>query len=101
MARFLLDQYLNAISPTNFAATNPEVVKRTQETMAQNLVQGFANSLEDVGSGKGIVQRRTDPDAFKKGETVAATPGAVVFENQLFQLIQYTPTTRRLPPSRF
>ncbi len=96
MARFLLDQYLNAISPTNFAATNPEVVKRTQETGGQNLVQGFANLLEDVGSGRGIVQRRTDPDAFKKGETVAATPGAVVFENQLFQLIQYTPTTEKV-----
>jgi polyhydroxyalkanoate synthase len=93
MARFLLDQYLNAISPTNFAATNPEVVKRTKETGGQNLVQGFLNLLEDVGSGKGIVQRRTDPDAFKKGETVAATPGAVVFENELFQLIQYSPAT--------
>ena len=93
MARFLLDQYLNAISPTNFAATNPEVVKRTKETGGQNLVQGFLHLLEDVGSGKGIVQRRTDPDAFKKGETVAATPGAVVFENELFQLIQYSPAT--------
>jgi len=96
MARFLLDQYLNAISPTNFAATNPEVVKRTKETGGQNLVQGFANLMEDVGSGKGIVQRRTDPDAFKKGETVAATPGAVVYENELFQLIQYTPTTEKV-----
>ena len=93
MARFLLDQYLNAVSPTNFAATNPEVVKRTKETGGRNLVQGFLNLLEDVGSGKGIVQRRTDPNAFKKGETVAATPGAVVFENQLFQLIQYSPAT--------
>ena len=93
MARFLLDQYLNAIAPTNFAATNPEVVKRTKETNGANLVQGFANLLEDVGSGKGIVQRRTDPNAFKKGETIAATPGEVVFENELFQLIQYTPTT--------
>jgi len=96
MARFLLDQYLNAISPTNFAATNPEVVKRTKETGGQNLVQGFSNLLEDIGSGKGIVQRRTDPNAFKKGETVAATAGAVVFENELFQLIQYTPTTEKV-----
>ena len=93
MARFLLDQYLNAIAPTNFAATNPEVVKRTKESGGQNLVQGFLNLLEDVGSGRGIVQRRTDPDAFKKGETVAATPGAVVYENELFQLIQYNATT--------
>src|SRR6478672_9522893 len=95
MARFLLDQYLNAISPSNFAATNPEVVKRTKETGGANLVQGFLNLLEDVGSGKGIVQRRTDPDAFEKGRTIAATPGAVVFENELFQLIQYDPATDR------
>src|SRR6266404_142240 len=60
MARFLLDQFLNAISPSNFAATNPEVVKRTMETSGANLVDGFFNLLEDVASGKGIVQRRTD-----------------------------------------
>ena len=96
MARFLLDQYLNAIAPTNFAATNPEVVKRTKETGGANLVQGFLHLLEDVGSGKGIVQRRTDPDAFKKGETIAATPGAVVYENALFQLIHYNPSTDKV-----
>ena len=96
MARFLLDQYLNAIAPTNFPATNPEVVKRIKETGGANLVQGFKHLLEDVGSGKGIVQRRTDPDAFKKGETVAATPGAVVYENEHFQLIQYDPATEKV-----
>src|SRR3954467_10388132 len=96
MARFLLDQYLNAISPTNFAATNPEVVQRTKETGGQNLVQGFSNLLEDIGSGKGIVQRRTDPNAFKKGETGAPRPGAVVYENELFQLIQYSPSTDKV-----
>jgi polyhydroxyalkanoate synthase subunit PhaC len=94
--RFLLDQYLNAISPTNFAATNPEVVKRTKETNGANLVQGFAHLIEDIASGKGIVQRRTDPQAFEKGKTIAATPGEVVFENDLFQLIQYTPTTDKV-----
>ena len=96
MARFLLDQYLNAISPSNFAATNPEVVKRTKETGGANLVQGFLHLLADVGSGKGIVQRRTDPNAFEKGKTIAATPGAVVFENDLFQLIQYDPATDKV-----
>ena len=96
MARFLLDQYLNAIAPTNFAMTNPDVVKRVQETGGANLVQGFQNLLEDISSGKGIVQRRADPDAFKKGETIAATPGAVVFENDLFQLIQYDPATEQV-----
>ncbi|HET7710262.1 MAG TPA: class I poly(R)-hydroxyalkanoic acid synthase [Sphingomicrobium sp.] len=95
-ARFLLDQFLNAVSPSNFAATNPEVVERIKETNGGNLVRGFANLLEDVASGKGIVQRRTDPNAFKKGETIAATPGAVVFENELFQLIQYNPSTEQV-----
>ena len=96
MVRFLLDQYLNAISPANFAATNPEVVKRTKETNGANLVQGFANLLEDVASGKGIVQRRADPNAFEKGKTIAATPGEIVFQNDLFQLIQYTPATDKV-----
>ncbi|RIX29313.1 class I poly(R)-hydroxyalkanoic acid synthase [Sphingomonas edaphi] len=96
MVRFLLDQYLNAISPANFAATNPEVVKRVKETGGANLVQGFANLIEDMAGGKGIVQRRTDPNAFEKGKTIAATPGEVVYENDLFQLIQYTPTTEKV-----
>jgi len=96
MARFLLDQYLNAVAPSNFATTNPEVVKRVQETGGANLVQGFMNLLEDVGSGKGIVQRRTDPNAFEKGKTIAATPGSVVYENELFQLIQYDAATDKV-----
>ncbi|MEO6199278.1 MAG: class I poly(R)-hydroxyalkanoic acid synthase [Sphingomicrobium sp.] len=94
--RLLLDQYLNAISPANFAFTNPEVVKRTKETNGANLVQGFTNLLEDIGSGKGIVKRRTDDTAFEKGKTIAATPGSVVFQNDLFQLIQYTPATAKV-----
>lgn len=93
MSRFLLDQYLNAVAPTNFALTNPAVVKRIRDTGGQNLVQGFANLLEDISSGKGIVRRRTDDSAFVKGKNIAATPGEVVFENALFQLIQYTPAT--------
>ena len=96
MVKFLLDQYLNAVSPSNYALTNPDVVKRIKETNGGNLVQGFAHFLEDLSSGKGIVQRRTDPNAFEKGKTIAATPGEVVFENELFQLIQYTPTTPKV-----
>jgi polyhydroxyalkanoate synthase len=94
--RFLLDQYLNAVAPTNFAHTNPEVLKRTRETNGANLVQGFAHLIEDMASGKGIVQRRTDPAAFEKGKTIAATPGEVVFQNDLFQLVQYTPSTDKV-----
>ncbi|SFP90057.1 PHA/PHB synthase family protein [Sphingomonas rubra] len=92
MVGFVLDQFLNALSPANFAATNPDVVARTMETGGQNLVQGFGNLMQDVVEGKGIVRRRPDKH-FVKGETIAATPGEVVFQNLLFQLIQYTPTT--------
>jgi polyhydroxyalkanoate synthase len=94
MIDFLTDQYLNAIAPTNFAMTNPDVVKRTVETGGANLAQGFAHLIEDVAEGKGIVRRRTDPGAFEKGKTIAATPGSVVFQNDLFQLIQYDPATK-------
>lgn len=93
MIDFLVDQYLNAIAPTNFAMTNPDVVKRTVETGGANLAQGFAHLIEDVAEGKGIVRRRT-ADAFEKGKTIAATPGSVVFQNHLFQLIQYDPVTK-------
>lgn len=92
MMGFLVDQYLNAIAPTNFAMTNPEVVARTLETGGANLAAGFANLVEDVAAGKGIVKRRTQSD-FVVGETLATTPGGVVFQNYLFQLIQYDPTT--------
>jgi polyhydroxyalkanoate synthase len=92
MMNFLADQYLNAVAPTNFAMTNPAVVERTVETGGANLAAGFAHLLEDVASGKGIVQRRTESD-FVVGETLAATPGAIVFQNHLFQLIQYDPAT--------
>lgn len=92
MVGFVLDQFLNALSPANFAATNPDVVQRTLETGGANLLGGFRNLVEDVSEGKGIVRRRTDGD-FVKGETIAATPGEVVFQNHLFQLIQYAPTT--------
>jgi polyhydroxyalkanoate synthase len=95
-ARFLLDQYLNAVSPANFALTNPDVMKRIKETGGANLVTGFKNLLEDLASGKGIVKRRTDERRFVKGETIAATPGEIVFQTELFQLIQYAPATDKV-----
>ena len=93
MAGFLLDGWLNAVAPTNFPTTNPAVIERTIATGGANLVQGFANLLEDALSGKGIVRRRSDPAAFEKGVTIAATPGQVVWQSELCQLIQYAPTT--------
>lgn len=92
MMNFLVDQYLNAVAPTNFAMTNPEVVQRTIETGGANLAAGFANLVEDVAAGKGIVRRRVSDD-FVVGETLATTPGSVVFQTELFQLIQYDLTT--------
>jgi polyhydroxyalkanoate synthase subunit PhaC len=93
MVRVLLDSWLNAVAPTNYVMTNPDVVARTVETKGANLANGFANLLEDLSEGKGIVRRRSDPNAFEKGVTIAATPGQVVHQAKLFQLIQYDPVT--------
>ena len=93
-ADFYTRQFIDALAPTNFAATNPEVVRRTVETGGENLVQGLENMLEDLERGQGRLRiRMTDPDKFRLGENVAATPGKVVFENDLMQLVQYAPAT--------
>ena len=100
-ADFYTRQFIDALAPTNFAMTNPEVVRRTVETGGENLVQGLENMLEDIERGQGRLRiRMTDLDKFKLGENVAVTPGKVVFENDLMQFVQYTPTTetvRRRP----
>lgn len=90
---FASRQVINALAPTNFAATNPEVARRTIESGGLNLVTGLSNLLEDVARGQGLVSRRTAPHEFELGTTVAATPGAVVLKTDLFELIQYAPTT--------
>ena len=98
---FYTRQFIDALAPTNFAMTNPEVARRTVETGGENLVQGLSNMLEDLERGQGRLRvRMTDPEKFKLGENVAVTPGKVVFENDLMQLLQYTPATetvRRRP----
>ncbi|HWE45845.1 MAG TPA: alpha/beta fold hydrolase [Caulobacteraceae bacterium] len=91
---FMVRQYLDAVAPTNFAATNPAVVRRTLETGGVNLLTGLANLLADVAAGEGVVARRAN-DPFEIGVTIAATPGAVVFRNDLLELIQYTPSTKQ------
>ena len=91
---FYTRQFIDALAPTNFATTNPEVARRTVETGGENLVQGLSNMLEDLERGQGRLRiRMTDPEKFKLGENVAVTPGKVVFENDLMQLLQYAPTT--------
>ncbi len=89
---FFSKQFLNALSPSNYAHTNPEVVRKTLETGGLNLMTGFSNLLEDLAQGQGLVKRRAPTD-FELGVNIAATPGAVVFENDLMQLIQYAPAT--------
>ena len=87
---FAVDALSEAMSPANFLLTNPVVMKRTVETKGQNLVRGMRHLITDLKRGQ---LTHTDPDAFKLGENLAATPGKVVHESPLFQLIQYTPTT--------
>ena len=93
-AEFYLEQLLSALSPSNFPATNPEILRETLATNGHNLVQGLAHLAEDIEqSGDLLKIRQTDLDAFEVGRNLAITPGKVVFQNELFQLIQYTPTT--------
>lgn len=92
--KFFTERYIDAMSPTNFAVTNPAVIEKTLETKGANLVHGLRNMLEDLERGKGQLQiRMTDAEAFELGKNVAVTPGKVVYQNRMFQLIQYAPTT--------
>ena len=94
---FYTKQFADAIAPTNFAITNPEVLRLTAETKGENLVKGLQHMLEDLEKGKGRLRiSMTDETAFKVGENVASTPGKVVFQNDLIQLIQYSPTTEKV-----
>ncbi len=88
---FFIQQMVDAMSPANFFATNPEVIARTLETNGENLLRGLSHMLEDIGRGQ-ITQG--DPNAFEVGRNIAATPGKVIYETRLFQIIQYEPTTR-------
>jgi len=89
--RFAIQQTIDAMSPSNFLVTNPEAQKKLVETKGESLAKGIALMLADMQKGR-ISQ--TDESAFKVGENVATTEGAVVFENALFQLIQYKPLTK-------
>ena len=91
---FFTRQFTDALAPTNFAMTNPAVLKATAESKGENLIKGLQNLLEDLEKGNGKLRvSMTDEEAFTVGVNVAATPGKVVAETPLMQLIQYTPTT--------
>jgi polyhydroxyalkanoate synthase len=93
-ALFYLNQMLTALSPSNFPLTNPEVMRTTLETNAANLVQGMTHFVEDLEQSKDLLRiSQTDLSAFEIGRNLAVTPGKVVFQNDLIQLIQYAPAT--------
>lgn len=93
--KFFTKQYVDAMSPTNFAALNPDVLKATVDSNGRNLLSGLNNLLDDLKKGKGeLAIKMVDPNAFELGKDVATTDGKVVYQNELMQLIQYQPTTK-------
>ena len=94
---FYARQFVDAMSPSNFLLTNPEVLRKTAETGGENLLKGLNNLLGDLERGKGRLHiKMTDTDAFKVGGNIGVSPGKVVYQNELMQLIQYTPTTEKV-----
>ncbi len=94
---FYTRQFVDAMSPSNFLMTNPEVLRKTAETGGENLLKGLSHLLADLERGKGQLRiSMTDDSKFKMGENIAISPGKVVFQNDLMQLIQYTPSTKQV-----
>ena len=91
--RFLTNQFVDALSPSNFAATNPEVIQKALATEGKSITEGINNLLRDLAKGR---ISTTDETAFEVGKNLATTPGAVVYENELIQLIQYAPLTAKV-----
>lgn len=93
-AEFLVRQLSNAVAPSNFLMTNPELIRETLSSSGENLVRGMKNLAEDLVEGKGDLKiRQTDMSAFEVGRNLALSPGKVIFETELMQLIQYAPST--------
>lgn len=90
---FYTRQYIDAMSPSNFAATNPEVIQQAIDTQGQSLISGLQNLMGDLEKGRISM---TDETAFTIGENIATTEGAVIFQNEVMQLIQYTPSTDKV-----
>ncbi len=92
---FYTKQFVDAISPSNFVLTNPEILRATLTSNGENLLHGLENLLKDLERGDGKLSiRMTDMEAFEVGRNIAITPGKVIFRNPLIELIQYTPTTK-------
>jgi len=88
--RFATQGFIDAMSPSNFAFTNPDVIQKTIETRGENLLKGLSNMLNDLSKGQ---LTHTDAEAFEVGRNLATTPGKVIYRSPLFELIHYTPTT--------
>jgi polyhydroxyalkanoate synthase subunit PhaC len=96
-ARFYLRQISSALSPSNFLATNPELIKETWETSGENLARGAELLAKDIESGKGTLKiSQTDTSKFLLGVNIAVSPGKVIFRNDLIELIQYAPATEEV-----
>ena len=94
---FYTRQFVDAVAPTNFVLTNPEVLRATVESGGENLCKGLQNLLKDLERGKGKLHiKMTDLEAFRVGENIAVTPGQVIFRNDLIELLQYNPSTERV-----
>jgi polyhydroxyalkanoate synthase subunit PhaC len=94
---FYARQFIDAMSPSNFLLTNPEVLRKTAETGGENLLKGLSNLLSDLERGKGQLRiKMTDMDAFRLGQNIAVSPGKVIYQNDLMQLIQYSPATEQV-----
>lgn len=92
-AEFYVKQIANAISPSNFVLTNPELLRETLTSNADNLVRGMAMLAEDIDPSGNFKIRQSDPTMFEVGRNLALTPGKVIYQNELMQLIQYSPST--------
>jgi len=93
---FYTKQFADAIAPTNFVLTNPEVLRATLQSNGENLVKGLHNLLEDLDRGEGQLSIRQSADAFTIGENIATAPGKVVFRNRLIELLQFDPSTKEV-----
>ncbi|OAF19543.1 PHA/PHB synthase family protein [Bradyrhizobium neotropicale] len=96
-AEFYVQQVTNALSPSNFVLTNPEVLRETVASNGENLARGLKMLAEDIAAGKGMLKiRQSNPDNLVVGVNMATTPGKVIYQNEMMQLIQYSPTTEKV-----
>ncbi|MBV8744823.1 MAG: class I poly(R)-hydroxyalkanoic acid synthase [Xanthobacteraceae bacterium] len=96
-AEFYIRQIANAVAPSNFVLTNPELLRETLSSNAENLVRGMQMLAQDIAAGGGDLRiRQSDSSRFEVGRNLALTPGKVIYQNELMQLIQYTPTTEKV-----